>query len=101
MANPLIGGPDDTASSELITLLASWRRHLTAQRMSPATLDTYSASVRGLNRFLDSGGVSRSATDLRRYVQASVIKRWWRSPDGARGSASPQPPEIQTFPATQ
>ncbi len=46
------GSAHDTATSDLPTLLASWRRHLTAQRMSPATLDTYSASVQGLDRSL-------------------------------------------------
>ena len=53
MATAPTGTRDDTASSELLTLLASWRRHLAAQRMSPATLATYSAAVRGLDTYLD------------------------------------------------
>jgi hypothetical protein len=40
-----------TAQSKLQTLLASWRRHLAAQRMSLATLDAYSVAVRGLDAF--------------------------------------------------
>jgi hypothetical protein len=35
---------DDTSESELLVLLASWRHHLSAQRMSPATLATYSSA---------------------------------------------------------
>jgi len=73
MANPSSHDPDDTASSELIGLLASWRRHLTAQRMSPATLDTYSASVRGLDRFLASAGLPQAVAELRReHIEAFI-----------------------------
>ncbi|MEP6638083.1 MAG: hypothetical protein ABJC39_01925 [Chloroflexota bacterium] len=61
---------DDTASSVPIGLLASWRRHLTAQRMSRATLDSYSASVLGLDRFLVA---TRPAASLE-------IRRAWRGP---------------------
>ena len=43
---------DDTATAEFDALIASWRRHLTAQRMSPATLSTYSTAVRQLAAFL-------------------------------------------------
>ena len=48
MVTTSIDSPDDTTTSELLTLLASWRRHLVAQRMSPATLSTYAAAVRAL-----------------------------------------------------
>ena len=41
-----------TAPPDLDTLLAWWRRHLAAQRMSPAKLAIYSAAVRGLDAFL-------------------------------------------------
>jgi hypothetical protein len=51
---------DDTATSELASLLASWRRHLAAQRMSLATLSTYSAAVRGLDGFLADQGMPRA-----------------------------------------
>jgi hypothetical protein len=54
---------DDTASSELIGLLPSWRRHPTAQRMSSETVDPYSSSVRGLDRFLASAGLRRRPRD--------------------------------------
>ncbi len=40
VANRAPARPDDTASSERNGLLTPWRRHLTAQRMSPAILDT-------------------------------------------------------------
>ena len=40
-----------TAPPDLDTILASLRRHLTAQR-SPGTLATHSAAVRGLDTFL-------------------------------------------------
>jgi hypothetical protein len=63
---------DDTTSSELIGLLTSWRPHLTAQRMSPATLDTYSSSVRCLDRFLASAGLPQSAPKLREHVEAFI-----------------------------
>ncbi len=67
--------PDDTASSELTRLLASWRRHLTAQRMSRATLNTYSSSVRGLDRFLASAGLPQSAPELRReHIEAFITE---------------------------
>jgi hypothetical protein len=67
--------PDDTASSELTRLLASWRRHLTAQRMSRATLDTYSSSVRGLDRFLASAGLPQSAPELHReHIEAFITE---------------------------
>jgi len=73
VANRAPAGPDDTASSELIGLLTSWRRHLTAQRMSPATLDTYSSSVRGLDRFLASAGLPQAAPDLvREHIEAFI-----------------------------
>ena len=62
-----------TAASDLPTLLASWRRHLTAQRMSPATLDTYSASVRGLDRFLREQAMPQLAARIEReHVEAFI-----------------------------
>jgi hypothetical protein len=35
----------DTGTDALGDLVASWRQHLIAQRMSPATIATYSTSV--------------------------------------------------------
>lgn len=67
-------------ASDLLTLLASWRRHLAAQRMSPATLATYSASVRGLDRFLCDQGMPQIAAEVRRgHVQGFItylVERW-------------------------
>ncbi len=42
MATVTIDPAHHTARSELDGLSASWRRHLTAQRMSPATLSAAS-----------------------------------------------------------
>lgn len=61
-------------------LLASWRRHLTAQRMSPATLATYSASVAQLDAFLAEQSMPLEVVDIRReHVEAfitSLLERW-------------------------
>ncbi|MEX2183475.1 MAG: tyrosine-type recombinase/integrase [Chloroflexota bacterium] len=69
-----------TATAELDGLIASWRRHLTAQRMSPATLSTYSTSVRQFARFLAERGMPTSqAAITREHVEAFVtdlLERW-------------------------
>lgn len=46
------GHDHHTAPSDLPTMLALWRRHLAVQRLSRATLVTYSAAVRGRDAFL-------------------------------------------------
>jgi len=80
MAIAPTSSPHDTAPSGLATLLASWRRHLTAQRMSPATLSTYSAAVRGLDAFLADQGMPQDASEIRReHVEAfitSLLAQW-------------------------
>ena len=72
--------PHDTAPFDLPPLLASWRRHLTAQRMSPATLATYSAAVRGVDAFLATEQMPRVASSIRReHVEAfitNLLERW-------------------------
>jgi hypothetical protein len=45
MPTTLAASAHSTVPGDLVPLLTSWRRHLAAQRMSPATLTTYSASV--------------------------------------------------------
>ena len=69
-----------TATTELDDLLASWRRHLTAQRMSPATLSTYSASVRRLSAFLAERRMPTSPPAItREHVEAFVsdlLEHW-------------------------
>lgn len=71
---------NDTAPSELAPLAASWRRHLVAQRMSPATLSTYGTSVRLLERFLvDQGMPTSPAVITREHVEAFIadlLERW-------------------------
>jgi site-specific recombinase XerD len=70
----------DTAATELAALAESWRRHLIAQRLSPATLDTYGEAVRLLERFLaDRGMPSSTAAISREHVEAFIsdlLARW-------------------------
>ncbi len=70
----------DTGTSELEALNASWRRHLAAQRMSSATLDTYGTSVRLLDRYLTAQGMPTSpAAITREHVEAFIsdlLERW-------------------------
>ena len=69
-----------TATTELDDLIASWRRHLVAQRMSPATLSTYGTSVRQLARFLAERGMPTSPVAItREHVEAFItdlLERW-------------------------
>ncbi len=71
---------NDTATAELDDLIASWRRHLVAQRMSPATLSTYGTSVRQLARFLAERGMPTSPSAItREHVEAFItdlLERW-------------------------
>lgn len=71
---------DDTTTGELARLLTSWRRHLAAQRMSPATLSTYSAAVNGLARFLAERGMPTAPAGIaREHVEAFItdlLARW-------------------------
>jgi site-specific recombinase XerD len=71
---------DHTATVEIDSLLSSWRRHMTAQRMSPATLSTYSTSVGQLAAFLAERGMPTSPPDIRReHVEAFIsdlLARW-------------------------
>lgn len=63
--------------------------------MSPATLDSYSSSVRGLDRFLASATLGQAAPDLRReHIEAfitEVLAKWTRrlptTATGAKGAA--------------
>lgn len=73
----------DTAPSptpELDELAASWRRHLRAQRASPATIATYTTAVRQLARYLAAHGMPTSPAGIRReHVVAWVtelLERW-------------------------
>jgi hypothetical protein len=59
-------GAHDTTTDELSDLVASWRRHLVAQRMSPATFSTYSTSVNQLARFLAERGMPTSPAAISR-----------------------------------
>jgi site-specific recombinase XerD len=71
---------DDTTTTELDALVASWRRHLIAQRMSPATLSTYSTAVHQLSVFLVRQGMPTSPeTITREHVEAFItdlLGRW-------------------------
>jgi site-specific recombinase XerD len=77
-ASPAIHSTAHT--SELDLLAASWRRHLVAQRMSPATLSTYGAAVRQLDRFLTARGMPTAPAAIsREHVEAfisDVLANW-------------------------
>lgn len=80
MAPITTDAPHHTGTAELDDLIASWRRHLTAQRMSPATLSTYSTSTRQLARFLADRGMPTAPSAItREHVEAFVtdlLERW-------------------------
>ena len=81
-----------TAASDLPTLLASRRWHLAAQRLSPATLPTYSAAVRGLDAFLADRVTPRAVT----LIQPTASTRRptpdrAETQDGHRSPARPDP----------
>ncbi len=70
----------DTGLGELDALAESWRRHLAAQRLSPATLETYGEAVRLLARFLAAQGMPTSpAVIAREHLEsfiADLLARW-------------------------
>jgi site-specific recombinase XerD len=62
-----------TAAQELSGLVASWTRHLRAQRASSATIATYRTSVDQLRRFLDREGMPTSPSSVsREHVEAFI-----------------------------
>jgi site-specific recombinase XerD len=83
-ARSMRSAPTDVAHStgpgELGELLASWRRHLRAQRISPATISTYSTAVGQLASFLDLQGMPTKPAGIRReHVEAfitDILERW-------------------------
>jgi len=74
------GTPHSTARTELDGLLESWRRHLRAQRISPATISTYSTAVGQLTRFLERQGMPTAPASIRReHVEAfitDILEHW-------------------------
>ena len=63
----------DRATGALGSLVASWRRHLAAQRMSPATISTYTTAVGQLASFLDASGMPTEAEAItREHVEAFI-----------------------------
>ncbi len=75
--------PDDTVPSstpELDELIGSWRRHLRAQRASPATISTYAIAARQLASFLAETGMPTAPPAIRReHVEAwitGLLERW-------------------------
>jgi site-specific recombinase XerD len=74
------GTAHSTVASELAELLASWRRHLRAQRISPATISTYSTSVGQLVRFLERQGMPIVPAGIRReHIEAfitDILEHW-------------------------
>jgi site-specific recombinase XerD len=71
---------DTAATAELARLAESWRRHLIAQRLSPATLETYGEAVRLFERFLIAQGMpTQPASISREHVEAFIadlLERW-------------------------
>jgi len=78
--NSTRGPADHTPTAEIHSLLLSWRRHITAQRMSHATLSTYSTSVGQLAAFLVENSLPTSPGAIRReHVEAFIselLVRW-------------------------
>jgi len=74
------GAAHSTARTELDGLLESWRRHLRAQRISPATISTYSTAVGQLTRFLERQGMPATPAAIRReHVEAfitDILEHW-------------------------
>ena len=74
------GAAHSTAPTELDGLLESWRRHLRAQRISPATISTYSTAVGQLARFLERQGMPTTPAAIRReHVEAfitDILEHW-------------------------
>jgi site-specific recombinase XerD len=62
-----------STADELVNLAASWARHLRAQRASPKTIDTYTAAVGQLARYLGDTGMPTSPGALtREHVEAFI-----------------------------
>lgn len=74
------GVAHSTVPGELGELLGSWRRHLRAQRISPATISTYATAVAQLARFLEHQGMPTAPLTIRRdHVEAFItdlLERW-------------------------
>jgi site-specific recombinase XerD len=74
------GAAHSTSRTELDGLLESWRRHLRAQRISPATISTYSTAVGQLTRFLERQGMPTAPAAIRReHVEAfitDILEHW-------------------------
>lgn len=74
------GVAHSTVPGELGELLGSWRRHLRAQRISPATISTYATAVAQLARFLEHQGMPTAPPTIRReHVEAFItdlLERW-------------------------
>lgn len=65
--------PHSTVPGEFGDLLSSWRRHLRAQRISPATISTYSTAVSQLGAFVARQGMPTSPTTVRReHIEAFI-----------------------------
>lgn len=64
----------------LTGLIASWRRHLAAQRISPATIESYTISVGQLRDYLAAQGMPTDPVAItREHVEAfvsSLLARW-------------------------
>ena len=80
MESTSTGIAHSTVPGELGELLISWRRHLKAQRISPATISTYSTAVSQLGTFLATQGMPTAPAAIHReHVEAfitSILEKW-------------------------
>lgn len=80
MVTARIDAAHSTVPGELGELLTSWRRHLRAQRISPATISTYSTAVGQLAAFLERRGMPTAPGAIsREHVEAfitDILERW-------------------------
>jgi site-specific recombinase XerD len=72
LASP-VRGADLTVPDELPALITSWRRSLTAQRASIATIQTYTAAAAQLDAYLRAQGMPARVSAIRReHLEAFI-----------------------------
>jgi site-specific recombinase XerD len=79
MAQAPAGTIEDTASSDLLSNLGPFRRHLDAANRSPNTIRAYSEAVRQLDAYLADRGMPRALGALNReHVEAFIVDQLTR-----------------------
>jgi site-specific recombinase XerD len=80
-----------TPQADLASNADSWRLHLHAANVSPATVETYMASVEQLRRFLAAQGMPLTVAAItREHIEAFIsdLLRRWKPPATASGACS-------------